>query len=89
MNDARQLLKNQIGWSRELKAFVEADESYNAPNGLVDTQDCGSSGFPRQIGPGTVGGKETQTASSCSPSPTRNSRRPRRQPLDRACSPFR
>lgn len=52
------MLKNQIGWSRGLKAFVEADESYNAPNGVVDTQDYGSSWFPRQIGPGTVGGKD-------------------------------
>ena len=58
MNDARQLLKNQIGWSRGLKAFVEVDESHNTPNGLVDTQDYGSSGRPRQIGPGTVGGKD-------------------------------
>jgi hypothetical protein len=58
-SDARAYLKRMIGWESGIKEFVEADESYNAPGGVVDIQDQGSSAvFPRQRGAGKVKGKE-------------------------------
>jgi hypothetical protein len=57
-SDARALLKRQIDWSSSMKKFTEGDETYNAPGGNVDTEDYGSAAYPRQIGPGKVGGKD-------------------------------
>ncbi len=58
-SDARAYLKRMIGWESGIKEFVEADESYNTPGGVVDIQDQGSSAvFPRQRGAGKVKGKD-------------------------------
>jgi hypothetical protein len=57
--DARQLLKRQIGWKDGIQSFVDADQSYNAPNMMVDTNDLSSGALPRpQHGPRKIGGKD-------------------------------
>lgn len=58
-SDARALLKRQIGWEGALRNFKDEDMAYNGKWGQIDSQDYGSSGYPRnQKGPRKIQGKD-------------------------------
>ena len=56
--DAKTLLAKQVGWAPAVKGFDEDDKQYNAPHGVVDTEDQGSPWYPKQRGAGQVSGKD-------------------------------
>ena len=58
-SDARAMLKRQIGWADAIGKFVDEDKAANGNWGQIDTQDFGSSGYPRNMhGPRKIGGKD-------------------------------
>ncbi len=59
-SDARAWVQKQVGWAGAIKEFEEADQGDNAPGGVVDTMDYGGPSYPRQIGAGSVAGKDYQ-----------------------------
>jgi hypothetical protein len=52
-------LARLIGWESGLKKFDDEDNRWNTNRGQIDTEDFGSSRYPRSMqGPRTIGGKE-------------------------------
>jgi hypothetical protein len=55
---ATALVRRYVNWPASIKAFVDDDTAWNAKYARVDLEDQASSGYPRQIGPGKVNGKD-------------------------------
>lgn len=57
-SDAAALVQRYVGWADALKGFDEDDKAWNGKGGQVDQEDQYSAGYPRQIGPGKVSGRD-------------------------------
>ena len=58
--DAAALVQRYVDWASSVKGFDEDDKAWNGKGGQVDQEDQHSPSFPRQIGAGTVNGREFQ-----------------------------